>query len=81
MKIVLLHEKRLGPIPTDIQVIENWGDVEIYSPAHVPAMIQGDHVYLEGSPDAFKAWLKPFDGVWVGEGIPQLQKFKIMHVA
>ncbi len=74
MKLVMLLESKMNPIPETIKTLENWGYVGITSGE------EGDHVYLEGSQEEFKKWLKPFDGVWVGVGTPQFQNFEVMHI-
>lgn len=83
MKLVLLVEGKMEPIPEAIKVLEDWGDVtiraEIGSPPQA-AFIEGRHVYVEGEEEAIKKWLLPFAGVWLGHGPPMLQQFEVAHI-
>ena len=78
MQQVLLVEDRLRPIPESIKVIKDWDAITVQTSA--TSVVRGDHMLLEGSPEDFKGWLKPFDGVWVGVSAPQLQQFQVMHI-
>ena len=42
--------------------------------------MEGENMLLEGDQDVFVEWLKPFDGIAVGNGVPQLEQFSIMHI-
>jgi len=78
MKIALLVEDRLRPIPMEIQVVENWGETLVISEGR---NVLGAHMLLSGDESALKNWLRPFDGVWVTVGNnPALEKFQVMHV-
>jgi len=79
MKLVLLLEDKLNPIPDTIKVLEDWGFVSVVNGWGKP-LVSGSHVYLEGTEEAFKEWLRPFDSVCVGQGSPMLQNFSIMHI-
>lgn len=78
MQIVLLVEERLLPIPASIKTVTDWDRISIQT--NTEGVIRGSHMLLEGSEEDFQAWLRPFDGVWVGVGAAQLQEFKVMHV-
>jgi hypothetical protein len=74
----MVVQNKMLPIPENVKVLANWTDIEIVSDKKIVAV--GDHMLLEAEPEAFKTWLKPFDGVWVGKGSPMLQEFDMMHI-
>lgn len=81
MNQVLLVEDRMFPIPSNIKVLQDWDTVSIHAEIEgKQGFVRGKHMMLSGEAEAFKTWLKPFDGVWVGQGTPQLQQFTVMHV-
>lgn len=75
MQIHLLVEPCHLPVPDNIKIIENWGYVGLAG-----STTYGDHMAIEGTEEAISDWLRPFKGVYVGRGTPQLQKFDVMHV-
>jgi hypothetical protein len=77
MKIVILLEERLLPIPGNLKTEENWGSIAIAADG---CAVVGDHVCLSGDKDVFVEWLRPFDHIWVGKGPPQLQDFDACHI-
>lgn len=80
MKLALLVGEAMKPIPKNIKIVEDWGDVSIVH--NEPDMYYyGDHMYLEGNKSDFVAWLKPFDGIWLQKGsCPMLQEFEVGHI-
>jgi len=40
----------------------------------------GKHVAVTAPDTAIAAWLRPFPGVWLGEGPAALQQFTVVHV-
>ena len=40
----------------------------------------GDNAVVRGETEEIVKWLKPFDGVAVGVGSPQMEKFEIKHI-
>lgn len=79
MTIHLLVSKEMKPVPDNIKVVEDYGEVSITSDVH-EMYHTGDHMVVEGDEEAMRSWLGPFDGVWLGEGPPIFQQFKVMHV-
>lgn len=77
MKICLLAEPKMTPVPKDIEVVMDFGEISITTGN---GAIHGSHMIVEGSEEAIKDWLRPFDGVWLGVGIPQMQEFEVVHV-
>ena len=82
MTINLLVSHEMNPVPDDIKVIENYGKLTLFRDLnHPPEMYYtGEHMIVSGTEEAMKNWLRKFDGVWVGNGIPMLEHFTIMHV-
>lgn len=78
MKIHLLAQFEMLPVPKNIEVVQDFGQVSITTTGS--EVIGGSHMMVEGSERALKDWLRPFDGVWVGVGSPQMQEFEVMHI-
>lgn len=79
MQFHMLVENKMEPVPENIRILNNWGYVSICD-ADGATLAYGNHMHLSGNTDAIKAWLKSFDGVWVGKGSPMLQRFEVMHI-
>ena len=79
MQLALLVDKRLLPIPATVTVVAEFGTVPVVNPEGRLAVV-GEHMILQADAQAFRDWLRPFDGIWVGKGIPQLQQFDVMHI-
>ena len=71
-------------MPDTIKETFNFGRIQVIFPAinpkEHPLMMAGDSAVIEGEQDEIVKWLKPFDGVAIGCGSPQLEKFTIMHI-
>ena len=91
MKLVMLLERRLKPVPENIQILQDWGHVDVHFDMKEQEeeckellkgmTFEGDHVYLEGTEEAFKNWLRPFKSVWIADGCsPMEQRFQVVHV-
>jgi hypothetical protein len=79
MRTHLLVEDRMLPIPANITIEANWGRASVIVPSS-HSITYGEHMLVEGSEDAIKDWLRPFDGIWVGEGHPMEQRFSVCHI-
>jgi hypothetical protein len=79
MQLVMLLQSDMWPVPEQIEIEASWGDVCVVN-GEGQLVAQGEHVLLSGPAGAFKDWLRPFDGVWVGVGIPMEQRFEAMHI-
>ena len=73
----LVVEPKMMPIPEDVKVIENYGDIRVVSGA---LSIDGEHMVVRGTEGSIKDWLRPFDGVWFGKGSPVWQEFEVGHI-
>lgn len=85
MKLDLLLTPELWKsMPETITVTHNFGHIQVIFPAknskEYPLIMGGDSAVVEGETSEVIKWLKPFDGVAVGCGSPQLEKFTIMHI-
>jgi hypothetical protein len=81
MHLALLVERKMEPVPADIKVVNSWGFVSVQTGEGLKGpFVAGDHMALEGEPEAFQKWLRPFDGVWVGQGSPIMQSFVVKHI-
>jgi hypothetical protein len=45
-----------------------------------PLIMFGDNAVVEAETQEIIKWLKPFDGIAVGNGVPQTEQFSIMHI-
>jgi hypothetical protein len=71
-------------MPDTIKVIHNFGEIsvrfEALDPKDQPEYWIGDNAVVEGEKDEVVKWLKPFDGVAIGCGSPQLERFTIRSI-
>src|SRR5574343_786123 len=79
MELILLMTKEMEATkPPSITIAQCW-DHELLV-RFEDENIVGAHVCLRGAKEDFIKWLKPFNGVAIGKGVPQLQIFEIWHV-
>jgi len=74
MQIHMLLTPEIEVPVSPIQILINWGEVILHNG------VKGQHILVEGKSKEISNWLNPYNGVWVGEGPPQLQHFTAMHV-
>ena len=79
MRLCLLLTEHIEPIPDSIKIEADYGPVYIVNEKG-KGLTTGVHMLLCGEKQDFISWLGKYDGVWVGEGSPMLQKFKVMHI-
>jgi hypothetical protein len=81
---LLLTSKIKATMPDTIKINFNFGKIGVIFPSkkanEVDMIMYGDSVVIEGDKEEIIKWLKPFDGIAVGCGTPQLEKFTIMHI-
>jgi hypothetical protein len=77
MNLIMLVQDEHKPIPDNIKVIWNFGREHIRS--NDGRSYCGESTYLQGEPQAFKEWLRPFDGFWVSNN-PMVGDWHIEHV-
>ena len=82
MKLYMLYEDRLGTIPEAIKTVEDFGPLTILvevddRPTH---HVKGTSLVLEGPTQAFINWLRPFDHVWLGDGQPCEERFRVANI-
>ena len=91
MQFAVLLEDHMHPVPSDVEIAAEYGLITIRAeytgqprmqqvPVSRIGFVHGQHVIVRGEEEALKAWLHPFDGVWVGRGSPMLEQFDIMHI-
>ena len=71
-------------MPDSVKVLVNYGDIAVIFPAtevgqHTHSM-NGDNAVVEATQEDIIKWLSPFDGVAIGNGVPQTEAFTIMHI-
>ena len=80
MRVVLLLEKRLEPVPDTIKVEECFDEHLTIIVGGLPGPT-GKHVVLSGTPKDFADWLGKFDEFWLGAGSCVMeQRFKLSFV-
>ena len=81
---LLLTPEIKKAMPDTITEQHNFGRIEVVFPAlekgEKPLILTGENAVVEGDKDEIIKWLKPFDGVPVGDGFPQGERFTIMHI-
>lgn len=77
LTFAMLVTDEVKPVPATVTVVENWGITTITTEA---GLVYGEHMLLAAPEDAFKNWLRPFNGVWIGKGLPALEQFEAMHI-
>ena len=78
IRFALLVADNMKPIPQDVEVQENWGLTAIRTDDG--KTVYGEHMCLSATEDSIKTWLRPFDGVWIGQGPPSAEQFYIGHI-
>jgi hypothetical protein len=75
---LLLTEELEATLTSNIEITHCWDDnVTVVFPNKT---LTGKHVTLHGEKEYFIQWLKPFDSIPIGVGVPQFQKFEIVHI-
>ena len=86
---MLLTPEIKSVIPPTCKIIMDFGRLQVAFPndpnslsLHVSdeEIMEGLYCVVEDTTENIAAWLKPFDGVPIGNGNPMLEKFSIMHV-
>ena len=82
---LLLTEEIKATMPETVKILHNCGKVtaifEALDPTKdEPEYIEGESVIVEADKQEIINWLKPFDGVPVGCGSPQLEHFTIRSI-
>jgi len=85
MKIdLLLTEEMKATMPKSINILHNFGEITVRFPSiessDEPMFMDGESVIIEAETQEIINWLKPFDGVPIGCGTPQLEQFMIKHI-
>ena len=79
MNVIMLAQEQHLPFPADIQVVDNYGPESIVVDDNLANVVRGDVVRLRGEEQAFRNWLKKFDGVWLCSN-PMLGDWDVFHV-
>ena len=77
LQLHLLMTEVVPPIPDDVKVLQDFGEVSIVSDGE---FITGTHVAVECGEPELRSWLGPLDGYWLGVGQPFQQQFHIVHL-
>lgn len=80
---LLLTEELRKTMPATTKVVFTTPiDMIIHDPDTLKfrGSVQGENAIVEDTKENIIAWLKPFDGVWIGNGVPQMGHFEIMHI-
>lgn len=81
---ILLTPEIKATIPSSIKVLVNYGSIGVIFPAvevgEIAHSMNGENAVVDGTEEDIINWLKPFDGVPIGSGVPQFEDFTIMHI-
>lgn len=79
---LLLTPEQLGSKPDTVRLVENYGRTSIIvtENGHKLPSFSGSHVIVSGEVEDISAWLRPYDGVYVENGIPMMEQFQLMHI-
>lgn len=89
MQIHILITPDLRPIPENITVDHEWGNLTICTynageekPNTLDSNhhVTGLHAFVSGEKQALIDWLGKFDGFWRGSGSPMMESFRICHI-
>lgn len=85
MKLHLLLTPEIkATMPETIKIIYNFDKISVIfraiEPENKNKMLEGENAVVEGETQEIINWLKPFDGVPIGNGVPQMEEFTIMHI-
>lgn len=79
MKLHLLLTDDIAPtMPDTCKIIHDFGRLVVKFDDDTKK--EGLHCVVEDETENIKTWLKPFDGIVVGSGVPQFEKFSIQHI-
>ena len=74
---MLLEPAQNATRPKSCKIEFDWGQlVVVVGDDH----IRGTHCVINGPKEDIIKWLKPFDGVLIGNGNPMMEKFKVSHI-
>jgi hypothetical protein len=80
----LLTDEVKAIMPETVKEVFNFGRIHVVFPAlkdgEPPLNMFGDNAVVEAETNEIVKWLKPFDGVVIGNGVPQSEQFTIMHI-
>ena len=81
---ILITKEMRATMPATTKIIfEVNTEIVTYSdkaPNEIGEILEGANAIVEDTKENIIAWLKPFKGVWVGNGVPQLEQFELMHI-
>jgi len=81
---LLLTPEIKRAMPDTIKELHNFGRIGVIFPAlevgEKDMTLYGENAIVEGEQEEIVKWLKPFDGIPVGDGVPQMEHFTIMHI-
>lgn len=77
MEMHMLLESSMEPIPENIEVAADWGEISIRTDN---GFLEGKHIAIRAGQQNVIAWLGKHSGVWIGTGSPMLQEFQVAHI-
>lgn len=77
MKLILLVQPEMLPIPVELEQLQHFGSETIQTAEG--DFIEGDSYYLTGPRQVFFKWLRQFRGVWVSNN-PIMGEWKVVHI-
>jgi len=83
---LLITPDIMTTIPKEVKIIDEYGQLDVIFPSTESTnpldadLLTGLHAIVEGEKEHIINWLKPFDGVPIGNGIPMMEQFTIKHI-
>ena len=81
---ILLTDEVKATMPKTVKIVHNFGRIHVVFPplpGHKDSLSMfGNNAVVEAETDEIIKWLKPFDGVAIGNGVPMTESFEIMHI-
>ena len=74
---LLLTDDIAATKPESCKIIMDFGQLDVVFDKDLKS---GLHCIVQDETKNIINWLKPFDGVVVGNGVPQSEQFQIMHI-
>lgn len=74
---LLITKEMMDTKPRTTEIDHEWGELSV---VFGDRTVTGLHCFVSDTQNNLTNWLKPFDGVPVGNGSPMMESFTIMHI-
>ena len=77
---ILLTPEVQSKKPDSAEIIMEWGQLKVVFGGNLNDTQTGIHCFIEDTKENFIKWLGKFDGVVIGNGVPMMESFTVMHI-